>query len=118
MINQLHRNMGIKCAEEPFNIGMLFNLRRPSKWVHFQTPTHTSGHFILESPPWEPSTQSLIREDRDREVYRGYLSEISDSQVINITVMSETLSERYLWSGLLQTILMFLKCNLFLSEII
>ena len=26
----LHPNMGIKCAEDPFNIGMFFDLRRPS----------------------------------------------------------------------------------------
>ena len=26
----LHHNMGIKCAEDPFNMGMFFDLRRPS----------------------------------------------------------------------------------------
>ena len=45
--------MGIKCADDPFNMGMFFNLRRPSKWVHFKPPTQTSGHFILGSPPWD-----------------------------------------------------------------
>ena len=42
----LHHNMGMKYAEDPFNMGMFFDLRHPSKWVHFQTPTtHTAGHF-------------------------------------------------------------------------
>ena len=50
----LHHNMGVKCAEDSFNMGMFFfYLRRASSsyWVLFRPPTHTSGHFILESPP-------------------------------------------------------------------
>ena len=31
-------NMGMKYAEKPFNMGILFYLSRPLKWVHFQTP--------------------------------------------------------------------------------
>ena len=41
--------MGMKYAEEPFNMGMFLYQRRPSKWVHFQT--HTSGHFYTGVTP-------------------------------------------------------------------
>ena len=30
--------MGMKCPEEPFNMGMFFDLRHPSQWEYFQTP--------------------------------------------------------------------------------
>ena len=49
--------MGIKCAEDPFNMGMFFDIRRPSKWVHFQTPNthilafHTGVAPLAASPP-------------------------------------------------------------------
>ena len=37
----LHHNMDMEYAEEPFNMGMFFYLRHPSKWENFQTPnTH------------------------------------------------------------------------------
>ena len=41
----LDNNMGMKYAEEPFNMDILY-LRRPSKWVHFQTPyTHIQAFY-------------------------------------------------------------------------
>ena len=41
-----------KYTEERFNMGMLFYLRRPSKWVYFQTPnTQIRAFFIMEWPP-------------------------------------------------------------------
>ena len=48
----LHHNVGMKYAKEPFNMGMFFNLRRPSKWVHFQTPNkHIWAFLYLSRPP-------------------------------------------------------------------
>ena len=54
----LDHNMGMKYAEEPFNMPMFFGLRRPSKWVHFQTPNTHLGIFILESLPPPPGGSS------------------------------------------------------------
>ena len=48
----LHHNMGIKCAEDPFNMGMFFDIRCPSLWVHFQTPnTHIRAFHTGVAPP-------------------------------------------------------------------
>ena len=46
--------MGLKYAEEPFNMGMLvfFYLRRPSEWVYFQPPnTHIRAFLYWSRPP-------------------------------------------------------------------
>ena len=52
----LHHNMGMKCVEDPFNMGMFFvffcfYLRRPSQWVHFQTRHTHPGILYPNSPP-------------------------------------------------------------------
>ena len=44
--------MGMKYAEKPFNMGMLFYPRRPSKWVHIQTlNTHIRAFLYWSGPP-------------------------------------------------------------------
>ena len=44
--------MGIKCAEDPFNMGMFFAIRCPSLSVHFQTPnTHIRAFHTGVAPP-------------------------------------------------------------------
>ena len=54
----LHHNMGMKYAEEPFNMGMFFYLRRPSKWVHFPTlNTHIRAFLYWSRPPGKPPSQ-------------------------------------------------------------
>ena len=52
--------MSIKCAEDPFNMGMFFDIRPPSLWVHFQTPnTHIRAFCTGVAPPGShPSTRS------------------------------------------------------------
>ena len=53
----LHHNMGMKYAEKPFNMGticLLFYLRRPSKWLHFQTPNTHILAFVYWRPPPPP----------------------------------------------------------------
>ena len=45
----LHHNMGMKCAEDHFNMGMFF-IKVLHNGCIFRPPTNTSGHFILESP--------------------------------------------------------------------
>ena len=59
----LHHNMGIKCAEDPFNMGMFFDIRPPSLWVHFQTPnTHIRAFHTGVAPPgFPPTTQPRSR---------------------------------------------------------
>ena len=48
----LHHDMGIKYAEDPFNMGMFFDIRRPSLCVHFQTPnTHIRAFHTGDTPP-------------------------------------------------------------------
>ena len=48
----LDHNMGMNYAEEPFNMVMFFNLRHPSKWLHFQTPnTHIRAFLYWSAPP-------------------------------------------------------------------
>ena len=48
----LHYNMDNKCAEDPFNMGMFFDIRPPSLWVHFQTPnTHIRAFCTGVAPP-------------------------------------------------------------------
>ena len=48
----LHHDMGMKYVEKPFNMGMYFYLRRPSKWVHFQAPyTHFRAFLYWSRPP-------------------------------------------------------------------
>ena len=56
----LHHNMGIKCAEDPFNMGMFFDIRCPSLWVYFQTPsTHIRAFHTGVAPPPPPRKNSL-----------------------------------------------------------
>ena len=44
--------MRLKYAEEPFNMGMFFYLKRHSKWVHFQTPiTHIQAFLYWSHSP-------------------------------------------------------------------
>ena len=44
--------MGMKYAEKPFNMGMLFYPRRPSKLVHIQTlNTHIRAFLYRSRPP-------------------------------------------------------------------
>ena len=44
--------MGIKCAEDPFNMGTFFDIRPPSFWIHFQTPnTHIRAFCTGVVPP-------------------------------------------------------------------
>ena len=49
----LHHNMGIKYADEPFNMGIFFFLPKASfKWVHFQTSnTHIRAFLYWSHPP-------------------------------------------------------------------
>ena len=43
--------MGIKCAEDPFNMGMFFDIRHPSLWVYFQTlNTHIQAFHTGVAP--------------------------------------------------------------------
>ena len=43
--------MGIKCAEDPFNMGMFFDIRHPSLWLHFQTKdTHIRAFHTGVAP--------------------------------------------------------------------
>ena len=47
--------MGIKCSGDPFNMGMVYFTKGVlHNGCIFSPPTHTSGHFILESPPPPP----------------------------------------------------------------
>ena len=50
----LHHNMGMKYAEQPFNMAIFFYLRRLSKWLHFQTLNTHIREFLYWSrpPPW------------------------------------------------------------------
>ena len=51
----LHRNMGMKYAEKPFNLGMFFLPKASFKMGTFSDPQHTHpGIFILELPPPPP----------------------------------------------------------------
>ena len=44
--------MGIKCAEDPFNMCMFFDIMPPSFWVHYQTPnTHIRAFCTVAPPP-------------------------------------------------------------------
>ena len=52
--------MGIKCAEDPFNMGMFFDIRRPSLWVHFQTPNTHIRPFHTGVAPGENIAIVLI----------------------------------------------------------
>ena len=58
----LHHNMGIKYVQEPFNVGMCIYLRRPSKWVHFQTPNTQIRAFLYWCHPLgsKPYTYSHV----------------------------------------------------------
>ena len=61
----LDHNMSMNYAEEPFIMGMFFYLRRPSKWVNFQTPnTHIRAFLYWSRPPtpgsYDPSGPGLI----------------------------------------------------------
>ena len=53
----LHHNMGMKYVDEPFNMGMFFDLRRLQNGCTFRPPTHTSRHFhtgVASPPPPRP----------------------------------------------------------------
>ena len=53
--------MCMKYAEEPYG-SVFFYLRRPSKWVHFQTPNTHIRAFLCWSrppPPWDLSSSAL-----------------------------------------------------------
>ena len=53
--------MGMKCVEDPFNMGIFFFTKGVfHNGCIFRPPTHTSGHFILESPLWARDTQFWI----------------------------------------------------------
>ena len=54
----LHYNMSIKYAEDPFNMGMFFDIRPPSLWVHFQTPTHIRAFCTGVAPPGPPGPET------------------------------------------------------------
>ena len=55
----LHHNMGIKYAEEPFNMGMFFLPKASFKMGTFSDIQHTlPGIFILESSPQDGYTCS------------------------------------------------------------
>ena len=61
----LQHNMRMKYAEEPFNMqyGYFFCLKRPSKWVHFQTRnTHIRAFFYtgVAPPPPPPPPGCLV----------------------------------------------------------
>ena len=43
--------MGMNCAKDPFNMGLFFTQGVLHYGYIFRPPTHTSGHFILKSPP-------------------------------------------------------------------
>ena len=62
----LDHTMGMKYAEEPFNMGGFFYyLRRPSKWVHFQTPnTHIKAFLYWSLPPPSPTRPGRETEGR------------------------------------------------------
>ena len=59
----LHHSMGMKYAEEPFNMGMFFFYLRPKasfKMDTFSDPQHTHlGIFILEPPPPPPPASAV-----------------------------------------------------------
>ena len=62
----IHHNMGIKCAEDSFNMGLFFcfyYLRRPLYWVNFQTPnTHIRAFHtgLLYHPSgWHPKPHGI-----------------------------------------------------------
>ena len=46
--------MGINYAKVPFIIGMFYTRKCHSKWVHFKSQTHTSGHFDIGVAPPPP----------------------------------------------------------------
>ena len=49
----LHHNMGMKYAEEPFNMGMFILPKASFRMGPFSDPQHTHpAIYILESPPW------------------------------------------------------------------
>ena len=48
----LHNNMGMKYAVDPFTIGTFFTKGTFHNGYICRPPTHTSGHFTLESPPF------------------------------------------------------------------
>ena len=44
--------MSMKCAEDPLNLGIFYEVRCPSKWACFQTPdTHIRVVHIGVVPP-------------------------------------------------------------------
>ena len=57
----LHHNMGMNCVEDPFNMGLFFTQGVLHYGYIFRPPTHTSGHFILKSPPPPPGLNHLER---------------------------------------------------------
>ena len=48
----LHNNMCMKYAVDPFTIGTFFTKGTLHNGYICRPPTHTSGHFTLESPPF------------------------------------------------------------------
>ena len=59
----LHHNMGMKYAEEPFNMGMFFLPKASFKMGTFSNPTHTSGHFYTGVAPSPLGLSLLARTD-------------------------------------------------------
>ena len=63
----LHHNMGMKCAEDPFNMGVFFLPKASFMLGTFSDPQHTYlGIFILESPPG----QQVKAASESRSVYK------------------------------------------------
>ena len=59
----LPSKLGINCAEDPLNMGMVYNSRCHSKWVCFQIPnTHIQAFFYIgvAPPPPPPGDVPLL----------------------------------------------------------
>ena len=54
----LHHTMGMKCAEEPFNMNMFFLLKVSFKMGTFSDPQHTHPGILYWSQPPPPPIES------------------------------------------------------------